>query len=146
MPCRLVHAFAFLCCGLWTDSYIPVFVKHPRARLRGGAKCAPYGYQSVLSTFSTPSRQASWVFFAVACFASLVSLSLMADAAESLNQAGTAQSRERFLGLFALGAAARLDIKHCDVQGVRPSISSTRTCCRGRFSPPWLQTRRPSLR
>ena len=76
----------------------------------------------------------------------LVSLSLMADAAESLNQAGTAQSRERSLGLFALGAAARLDIKHCDVQGVRPSISSTRTCCRGRFSPPWLRTRRPSLR
>lgn len=49
------------------------------------------------------------MFFAVACFASLVSLSLMADAAESLNQAGTAQSRERCLGLFALGVAGRLD-------------------------------------
>jgi len=50
------------------------------------------------------------VFFAVVCFASLVSLSLMADAVESLNQAGTAQSRERCLGLFALGVAARLDV------------------------------------
>lgn len=50
------------------------------------------------------------MFFAVVCFASLVSLSLMADAAESLNQAGAAQSRERCLGLFALGVAARLDV------------------------------------
>ncbi len=39
--------------------------------------------------FSTPSRQTSWVLFAVVCFVSLFSLSLMADVAESLNQAGT---------------------------------------------------------
>lgn len=57
-----------------------------------------------------------------------------------------AQSRERCLGLFALGVAARLDIKRCDVQGVCPSISSTRThCCRGRFSQLWLRARQTSL-
>ena len=39
----------------------------------------PYGCQPVLSAFSTPSRQASWVFFAVVCFASLVSISLIVD-------------------------------------------------------------------
>lgn len=131
--CGLIHIFRYLSNILVRDCAVV-------------RNAPPYGYQSVLSTFSTPSRQASWVFFAVACFASLVSLSLKADAAESLNQAGTAQSRKRCLGLFALGAAARLDIKCCDVQGVRPSISSTRTRCRGRFSPPWLRTRRPSLR
>ena len=50
------------------------------------------------------------MFFAIVCFASLVSISLMADVAESLTQAGTAKHRTRYLGFFARGIVARLDI------------------------------------
>lgn len=45
------------------------------------------------------------------CFASLVSMSLMTDVAESFNQAGTAKYRTRYLGFFARGIVARLDIR-----------------------------------
>lgn len=110
--CRVVWFMSFLSMLWFMGRFIYSTVcQTSSCGIRWRREMRPYGCRPVLSAFSTPSRQASWVFFAVVCFASLVSLSLMADAAESLNQAGAAQSRERCLGLFVLGVAARLDVR-----------------------------------
>lgn len=83
-PCRYLSMLWFM--GRIIYSTVCQTSSREIARL---CEMRPYGCQSVISTFSTPSRQTSWVLFAVVCFVSLFSLSLMADVAESLNQAGT---------------------------------------------------------
>lgn len=144
--CRVVWFMSFLSMLWFMGRFIYSTVcQTSSCGIRWRREMRPYGCQPVLSAFSTPSRQASWVFFAVVCFASLVSLSLMADVVEILNQAGTARHRARHLGLFARGVVARLAIRRYGAWVVRLSILSAWTrCCRGRFSQPWLRAWRPS--